>query len=123
MNHMSKSFLKIIMFSVIQIILFQGSNTLTFSQSHNSDGSYNFEIVTKKDKALRVLSAGTVVTSVGVSCVILSAYWVGITPSEIAPVLPIKIGAAGMGISVTGNIVSIIGIVKFLKECRRKKVV
>lgn len=116
-----KRFLKVLLFSLIVILGFQGSTFSIMAESLNVDNVNVPEIKTKRDKALRVLRVGTIVTIIGVGCIAIGTYSLQNTPSEIFPTYGIGEGMLGMSITTIGLTVSIIGIVKVIKEHKRKE--
>ena len=114
-------FLKVLLFSLLALMSFPGTASSRIVDSLNADYTNVPEIRTKKDKALRVLRTGAIVTTVGVSCIVLGVYGISHTPSEVFPVHAIGAGLICMTVTTIGLSVSIVGIVKVVKEHRRKK--
>jgi hypothetical protein len=115
----NKQFLQIVLFSLIATLCFQGNTSLIMADSLNVDNTIVPEIRTKRDKALRVLRVGTIVTTIGVSLIALGVYGCQNTPSEVFPTQAVGVGVIGIAVTTIGLNVSIVGIVKMVKEWRR----
>jgi hypothetical protein len=77
------------------------------------------EVLTKRDKALKVLRTGTIITCIGAGFIGIGVYGIERTPSEIFPLAAIGAGIIGITVTTVGLNISIAGIIKLGKDHRR----